>query len=263
MDMGLGGKVALVSAASKGLGRATALALAREGVNLAISSRNANVLAATASNIRRSTGVEVLAIPADVTKGEDILNFVDKAAEHFGRVDILVTNAGGPPAGTFDMFSDADWQAAINLTLMSVVRLIRATLPYMRKGGGGRIVNITSLSVKQPADDLLFSSSLRPAIVGLAKTISFALAKENILINNVCPGSHETDRIHELDEARAARERRPLAEVAAESMKSIPLGRRGDPAELAALVVFLCSSHSGFTTGATIQVDGGAYRGIM
>lgn len=263
MDMGLGGKVALVSAASKGLGRATALALAREGASLAICSRNATVLAATASDIHRMTGVEVLAIPADVTKGEDITNFVNKAAEHFGRVDILVTNAGGPPPGTFDMFSDADWQAAFNLTLMSVVRLIRATLPHMRKTGAGRIVNIASSSVKQPADGLLFSNSLRPAIIGLAKTLSFELAKENILINNVCPGAHETDRMHELDTDRAAREGRTLAEVAADGIKSIPLGRRGDPAELAALVVFLCSSHSGFTTGATIQVDGGAYRGIM
>jgi 3-oxoacyl-[acyl-carrier protein] reductase len=263
MDMGLRGKVALVSAASKGLGKAAALALAQEGASVAICSRNEAELKTTAEEIRQATGADVLAIRADVTKAADIANFVAKAGEHFGRIDILVTNAGGPPSGTFDMFSDADWQAAFELTLLSVVRLIRATLPYMRRGNGGRIVNIASASVKQPIEGLLFSNSLRPGIVGLAKTLSFELAKDNILVNNVAPGYHETDRVKELDAARAAREGRPVAEVARDSVKSIPLGRRGEPAELAALIVFLCAQQSAFITGATIQVDGGAYRGIM
>jgi len=263
MDMGLRGKVALVSAASKGLGKAAALALAREGVNVAICARNEAALAATEQEIRQATGVDVLAVTADVTKPEDIASFVSTAAAHFGRIDILVTNAGGPPSGTFDMFSDADWQAAFNLTLLSVVRLIRATLPHLRKAGGGRIVNIASASVKQPIEGLLFSNSLRPGIIGLAKTLSFELAKDNILINNVAPGYHDTDRIKELDAARAAREGRPVADVAGDNVRSIPLGRRGDPAELAALIVFLCSRHAGFMTGVTIQVDGGANRGIM
>jgi 3-oxoacyl-[acyl-carrier protein] reductase len=207
--------------------------------------------------------VDVLAIASDVTKSDDILHFVNAAAAHFGRIDILVTNAGGPPSGVFDSFSDADWQAAFDLTLMSVVRLIRATLPHMRKAGGGRIVNIASASVKQPIEGLLFSNTLRPGIIGLAKTLSFELAKDHILINNVAPGYHDTDRIKELDAARAAREGRAVADVARDNVKSIPLGRRGEPAELAALIVFLCSQQSAFTTGATIQVDGGAFRGLM
>jgi 3-oxoacyl-[acyl-carrier protein] reductase len=263
MDMGLRGKTALVTAASKGLGKAAAFALAREGVNPAICSRDEAVLQATASEIRRATGVDVLAIRADVTSATDITNFVSEAAGRFGQIDILITNAGGPPAGTFDMFSDADWQAAFNLTLLSVVRLIRAALPHLRRAGGGRIINITSSSVKQPIEGLLFSNSLRPAIIGLAKTLSFELARDNILVNNVAPGYHDTDRIKELDAAKAEREGRSVADVARDSLRSIPLGRRGEPAELAALIVFLCSSHAGFITGATIQVDGGAYRGIM
>ncbi len=263
MDMGLRGKVALVAAASKGLGKAAALALAREGANVAICARNAAALEAAAADIRSATGVDVLAVTADVTKAEDIGTFVTRAAEHFGRIDILVTNAGGPPPGTFDMFSDADWQAAFNLTLLSVVRMIRAALPYLRKAGGGRIVNITSASVKQPIEGLIFSNSLRPGIVGLAKTLSFELAKDNILVNNVAPGYHDTDRVKELDAARAAREGRSVADVARDNIKSIPLGRRGKPAELASLIVYLCSSHAGFITGATIQVGGGANRAIM
>ena len=263
MDLGLKGKVALVSAASKGLGKAAALALAAEGAHVAICARHETELRAAAEEIRSATGADVLAIPADVTRADDIQRFVDAAAEHFGRIDILVTNAGGPPSGTFDMFSDADWQAAFNLTLLSVVRLIRAALPHLRRAGGGRIVNITSSSVKQPIEGLLFSNTLRPGIIGLAKTLSLELAKDNILINNVAPGYHDTDRVKELDAARAAREGRTPAEVARETIKSIPLGRRGEPAELAALIVFLCSRHAAFMTGVTIQVDGGAQKGLF
>ena len=263
MDMQLRGKVALVTASSKGLGKATAFALAREGANVAICSRNEAAIQATAQEIRAATGVDVVAVQADVTKPDNITRFVTSAAEHFGRIDILVTNAGGPQSGSFDMFSDADWLAAVNLTLMSAVRLIRASLPYLRKAGSGRIVNILSVSTKQPIEGLLFSNSIRPAVAGLAKTLSFELAKDNILVHNVCPGTHDTDRIRELDAARAAREGRAVADVASDSLKSIPLGRRGKPEELAALVVFLCSAQAAFMTGTTIQVDGGAYRGIM
>jgi 3-oxoacyl-[acyl-carrier protein] reductase len=263
MDMQLRGKVALVTASSKGLGKAAAFALAREGVNLAICSRDEASIKATGKEIRDATGVDVLAMPADVTKPDDIERFVVTAAEHFGRIDVLVTNAGGPPSGTFDMFSDADWLAAVNLTLMSVVRLVRASLPHLRKAGGGRIINILSVSTKQPIEGLIFSNSIRPAVAGLAKTLSFELAKDSILVHNVCPGTHDTDRIKELDAARAAREGRTVAEVASDGVKSIPLGRRGKPEELAALIVFLCSAQASFMTGTTIQVDGGSYRGIM
>lgn len=263
MDMGLRGKAAVVFAASKGLGRAAALALAREGAAVAICARHDAELAATAAAIRQETGVDVMAMAADVTKAEDIQRFVDAAAQRFGRIDILVTNAGGPPSGAFDAFSDADWQAAFNLTLLSVVRMIRAALPHLRRAGGGRIVNITSSSVKQPIEGLLFSNALRPGVVGLAKTLSFELAKDNILINNVAPGYHDTDRVKELDAARAAREGRTVAEVSGDTVKAIPLGRRGEPDDLAALIVFLCSRQSSFMTGVTIQVDGGAQRGLF
>ena len=263
MDMGLRGKVALVAAASKGLGKATAFALAREGANVAICSRNTAALAATAGEIRQATGVDVLAVPADVTKAEDIDNFVTQAATHFGRIDILVTNAGGPPSGRFETFSDADWQAAFNLTFMSVVRMIRATLPHLRRAGGGRIVCIASGSVKQPIQGLLMSNSLRPGIVGLAKTLSLELAKENILVNCVLPGTHDTDRIRELDAARAQRESRPVAEVARERIGAIPVGRIGKPEELASLVVYYCSEQASFMTGTSIQVDGGENRALF
>jgi 3-oxoacyl-[acyl-carrier protein] reductase len=263
MDMGLRGKVALVAAASKGLGKAAAFALAREGAHLAICSRSQATLSATAQEIHQATGVDVLPIPTDVTRAEEITNFVNRAADHFGQINILVTNAGGPPAGNFEMFGDADWQAAFNLTLMSVVRMIRSALPHLRKAGGGRIVNIASDSVKAPIDGLIFSNTLRPAVIGLTKTLSFELIKDNILINNVCPGSFNTDRIQELDMAQARREGRPVAEVAAEKIKSIPMGRRGDPSELAAMICFLCSSQASYITGQTIVVDGGRYRGIL
>lgn len=263
MDLGLRGKVALVAAASKGLGKAVAMCLAEEGANVAICARDETVLNTTAREIRAATGVDVLAVPADVSKAEDIARFVDKAAQHFGHLDILVTNAGGPPSGTFASFGDADWQAAFNLTLMSAVRLIRAVVPHMRAAGGGRIVNIASLSVKQPIEGLLLSNSIRTAVVGLAKTLSFELAGDNILINNVCPGYYDTDRVKELDAAQAAREGRTIEEVAQEKAKTIPLGRRGRPEELGALVAFLCSRQAAYITGTTIQIDGGAYRGIM
>lgn len=263
MDTGLRGKVAVVSAASKGLGKAAALALAGEGANVAICSRDETTLAATAEEIRAATGVDVLPVTADVRKAEDIARFVEQAASHFGQINILVTNAGGPPPGTFDKITDADWQTAFELTLMSAVRLIRAVLPHMRRAGGGRIVNITSYSVKQPIPGLLLSNSIRPAVIGMAKTLSFELAKDKILINNVCPGDHETDRMLELDGAQATREGRSMEDVRNDKVKSIPLGRRGAPSELAALIVFLCSEKAAFMTGTTIQNDGGSYRGLM
>ncbi|MHB1134348.1 MAG: SDR family oxidoreductase [Chloroflexota bacterium] len=263
MDLGLRDKVAIVTAASQGMGKAVALGLAREGAKVAICSRRQEAISAAGEEIERATGSEVLALAADVTRPEDIERVVASTMQRFGRLDVLVTNAGGPPAGKFDDFADdAAWQAAFNLTLMSVVRLVRAAVPHMRAQGGGRIINIQSLSVKQPIDSLILSNAVRPGVIGLAKTLSFELAGDNILVNNVCPGRIATARVTENDQARAQREGRSLEEVTKQQQATVPLGRYGQPEEFANMVVFLASERASYITGATIQVDGGLFRGL-
>jgi len=262
MDLGLHDKGAIVAAASKGLGKAIALGLAREGAKVAICARHEEEVRLAAREIEVATGVEVLAVPADVTRQEDIIRLVERAALQFGRIDVLVTNAGGPPPGLFERFSDRDWEAAFNLTLLSVVRLVREVVPYMRRQGGGRIVNMTSISAKQPLPGLILSNAVRPAVVGLAKTLSQELAKDNILVNNVCPGRIATERVFKIDADVAAREGLPVAEVTRRMQADIPLGRYGTPEEVANLVVFLASTPASYISGATIQVDGGLFRGL-
>jgi 3-oxoacyl-[acyl-carrier protein] reductase len=194
MDLGLREKVALVLAASKGLGRACAAALAAEGADVAIGARNRQVVENTAQEIQRETGSHVLAVPTDVTREEDIEAIVAATVRVFGHIDILVNKAGGPPFGTFETVGDAQWQAAFELNLLSAIRLV---LPHMRKRGSGRIINIVSTSVKQPIDGLILSNATRVAVVGLAKSLSFELAPDNITVNNVCPGRFLTDRIRQ------------------------------------------------------------------
>jgi 3-oxoacyl-[acyl-carrier protein] reductase len=264
MDLGLKDKVAIVLAASKGLGRASAAALAAEGALVVIGARHADALEATAQQIRQASGSQALAVPTDVTKPEDLDRIVAEAVRAFGKVDILVNNAGGPPAGSFDNFGDAQWQAAFELNLLSAVRLIRLVLPHMRKQGGGRIVNIVSTSVKQPIDGLLLSNAIRTSVVGMAKTLSIELAPENITVNNVCPGRILTDRIRQLNKMdekiqRGMKEEDLLKEVA----RDIPMKRIGMPEELGALVAFLASQQAGYITGTTIQVDGGLTRTLL
>ncbi len=195
MDLGLKGKVALVLAASKGLGRASAAALAAEGTLITIGARNRQALEQAAREIQRESGSRILAVPTDVTKVEELEAIVATTVHEFGRIDILVNNAGGPPAGTFETLDDGQWQAAFELTLLSTVRLIRLVLPYMRQVGEGRIINIVSTSVKEPIADLLLSNAIRPGVVGLAKTLSIELASHNITVNNICPGRILTDRL--------------------------------------------------------------------
>jgi 3-oxoacyl-[acyl-carrier protein] reductase len=263
MDMGLRGRVAAVAAASSGLGRAVAQGLAEEGARVALCSRDEARARAAAEDIARSTGVETMAIVADVSRSEDAGRFVREAAHRWGRLDVLVTNAGGPPPGSFDELDDAAWQRAFELNLLSTARLIRAALPHMRAGGWGRVVTITSTSVKAPIGGLLLSNSIRAGVVGLVKTLSVELAPENILVNNVCPGRLDTDRVRSLDEDRARRTGRSVEEIRQENEARIPLGRLGDPRELANLVVFLCGEPASYITGTTIQVDGGALPNLF
>lgn len=263
MDLGLKGKVAVVAAASKGLGKASAIALAKEGVNVAICSRNQAELLEAAREIGSSTGVEVLAIPADVTKPADVEKLVEETVNRFGRIDILVNNAGGPPAGTFETLGDEDWAKAIELNLFSTIRLTRAVLPYLKKQGTGRIINITSYSVKQPINELILSNAARAGVTGLAKSLSNEFGKYNITVNNVLPGLHATDRLTHLHEVRAKNQKRPVEDIRADENKSIPLGRIGDPADFGSVVAFLASQQAGYITGQSLVVDGGAYKGLM
>jgi 3-oxoacyl-[acyl-carrier protein] reductase len=263
MDLGLEGKVALVGGASRGLGRAVAEGLAREGCRVGIAARGREALEATAQQIGEATGVEVLPVVCDMARYEDIKRFVAETVERFGRLDIVVNNAGGPPLGTFDDHSEEAWQKALDQNLLSAVRTIRETLPHLRRQGGGRIINITSLAVKQPIDGLILSNTARLGVVGLAKTLSRELGPENILVNNVCPGSTMTDRIRELFQARADAEGRSFEEVMEEEAQRIPVKRLAQPEDLAALVVFLASEPARHITGTTIQVDGGSTAAVM
>lgn len=263
MDLGLKGRAAAVAAASRGLGRACAEALAAEGASVAICGRDGARIRETADAIARQTGARMLAFVADVAVAEQCRAFVRGAAESFGRLDILVTNTGGPRPGGFEAVSDTDWEQAYRLTLGNVVQLVRAAAPYMRKNGWGRIVNITSLSAKQPVDGLVLSNSFRPAIIGLAKTLSNELGRDGILVNNVSPGYTRTDRLDELVEVRARAAGSSPERVLADMAQGIPVGRVAEPAELAAVVAFLCSERASYVTGATIPVDGGAIRGLL
>ncbi len=263
MDLGLKDRVAIVAASSRGLGRACALELAREEARVVLCSRDAERLAATAGEIAAATGVEPFWMAIDLTQPAQIRHLVDEALRRHGRIDVLVTNNGGPPPGYFEGLDDAAWQGAWELTLMSAVRLIRAVLPAMRAQGWGRIINLTSVSTKQPMDDLIFSNAYRSAVMGVSKTLSAQLAAEGITVNAVAPGYIRTDRVVQLDRARAAREGITVEQVLANRLKDYPIGRMGEPEELAALVAFLASERAGYITGTTIQVDGGYCKGLF
>ncbi len=264
MDLGLREKIAIVMAASKGLGRASAEALAAEGARVTIGARDAETLEQTAQEIQQATGSRVLAVPVDVTRAEDLDAIVAATVREFGRIDVLVNNAGGPKPGTFEALGDEYWQAAFELNLLSTVRVIRLVLPHMRKTGSGRIINIVSTSVKQPIDGLLLSNSVRAGVIGLAKTLSVELAPDNITVNNVCPGRILTDRLRQLyriDERvqLGTSEEAILREMA----QGIPMGRIGNPEDLGAFVAFLSSRQAAYITGTTTQIDGGLVRAML
>jgi 3-oxoacyl-[acyl-carrier protein] reductase len=245
------------------LGKACALELSRERARVVICARDGARLSAAANEIHNTTGAEILPVEADLTDPAQILHLVDETLRRYRRVDVLVTNNGGPPAGFFDDFDDKAWFAAHQLTLMSAVRLIRAVLPAMRAQQWGRIINITSVSVKQPIDNLLLSNVYRPGVVGLTKTLSAQVAADGITVNNVAPGYTRTDRVLELSRARAAAEGKTVEEILAETTASYPMKRMGEPEELAALVAFLASERASYITGTTIQVDGGQFKGML
>jgi 3-oxoacyl-[acyl-carrier protein] reductase len=263
VDLGLAGKVALVGGASRGIGRAVAAGLAQEGCRVAICARDQSRLDATANEIGAAAGVDVLAVPCDMSVAADIERFVRETATHFGRLDIVVNNAGGPPPGTFETHDDAAWQKALDQNFFSVVRTVRAALPHLRAAGGGRIVNITSIAVKEPIAGLILSNAARLGVVGLAKTLSRELGPDNITVNNVCPGLTLTDRMRELYGGRAQATGRSLEDVLAEESARIPLRRLAEAKDVAALVIFLASDPARQITGTTIQVDGGSTAAAM
>lgn len=256
MNLNLNGKAALVAASSKGLGYGSARALALEGAKVCLNGRDLDALEAAASKLRAETGATVITAAGDLGKAEDVARVVESAVREFGGLDVLITNVGGPPAGDFDAFDDAAWAAGVEVTLMPVIRLIRAALPAL-EANGGAIVNIQSTSVKEPIAGLLLSNSLRPAVVGLSKTMAPQLAKHGIRINTVGPGSFDTDRIKALVTRRANQSGRTFNEQLALLNEACPMGRLGDPSELGALVAFLASGAASYITGQTIFCDGG------
>lgn len=262
MDLGIEKKVAVVTASSSGLGKASALGLATEGAHVVISGRDGERLQQAEALIRKEAKGDVLAVQMDVTSNEDIDMLVDKVIEQFGTVHILVNNAGGPPPGFFWETTDEQWQEAFELTLMSSIRLTRGFLPFMREQRWGRIINITSSTVKQPINELLLSNSLRLGVLGWAKTLANQLAAEGILVNNLCPGWTRTERVTRLTEARASSNDSSAEEEEAVIASGIPLGRLGTAEEFANLLVFMASERASNITGTTIQVDGGATAGF-
>jgi 3-oxoacyl-[acyl-carrier protein] reductase len=259
VNLGLDDKVALVCGASRGLGRAIAGELAAEGASLALCSRDAGRLEAAAAAL----GGDVLAVPADLAVAGEPTRVVEAVAKRFGRLDILVANTGGPPAGTHDTLTLEDWDAATALLLRSTVELAAAALPGMKERGWGRILTVTSVAVKQPVDNLILSNSLRAAVTGYAKTLAREVAGTGITVNTILPGCTATERITELNQANAEREGVDIAEVEARLVASIPLGRLAEPEEFAALAAFLASERAAYITGGAFAVDGGWLRGLL
>ena len=302
MDLGLEGRVALVTGASRGLGRACALELLREGASVMLVARDGLRLAAAAEELageaeaprrraadrldpvtaddadiwlaqrppggRSSAAQRIGWLAADVADPEAPARAVTATVERFGRLDALVVNAGGPPAGPFESIGEEQWDRAVETTFRSAVRLVRAALPHLReervrRAGGGRIVFITSISVRSPVANLVTSNALRPGVVGLMKTLSIELGPEGILVNAVAPGRIATERLRELDDDAARRTGKPVSEIEAANLAAIPLGRYGDPAELGSVVAFLCSSRASYVSGTVVGVDGAAARSLL
>jgi len=262
VDLGLKDRVAIVAAASQGLGKAAAMALAREGARLAICARTSAKIQAAAEEIRAATGVEVLARAIDVTENDAVGGLVKETLERFGRIDVCVTNAGGPPSKTFAETSVEDWRSAVNLNLMSTLYFAREVLPVMQKQRWGRFLTITSVAVKQPIDGLILSNSVRSAVSGLVKSLANEYGRYNVLVNNVCPGYTRTERLTELATHLAAGGSATPEQIERRWTDQIPLGRLAEVEEFASVLAFLASERASYVTGASIAVDGGLVRGI-
>jgi 3-oxoacyl-[acyl-carrier protein] reductase len=263
MDLGLKGKVALIAGGSTGLGKAVAMELAREGAKISICARDRTKLEAAAAHIKRETDGEVFTFSADLTDTADARAFVRSAIDHYGTADILVNNAGGPPSLPLMEIDDDLWQEAFRLNLMSTIAMTTEVIPTLKAKKWGRIINITSISVKQPIEGLILSNTIRSGVIGFAKTLSTELAPYQVTINSVCPGYTLTDRVTDLSKVLAERENTMPENIFNQWESAIPMGRLGTPEEFAAMVTFLASNRAGYITGAAIQIDGGWYRGIM
>lgn len=261
MDLGLREKVALVTGSSRGLGFATARLLAQEGARVAINSRSAEKANQAAVQVEQETGAQVVGLEGDVTQPDIPAQLVAQTAEKLGGLDLLVTNAGGPPSGSFESFDDLAWERAIQASLMSHVRLIRAALPHLRRSAAPSVLTITSYSVKQPIPNLVLSNSIRSATIGLTKTLALELGKDGIRINSILPAWTETERITELMTARAQANGTRVEEEIAKQSRESSLGRMGTPQEFANAAVFLLSPAASYITGVMLTIDGGMYKG--
>jgi 3-oxoacyl-[acyl-carrier protein] reductase len=263
MDLKLSGKCALVTGASRGLGYAAALGLASEGCQVAINSRNAESISAAADKIRAATGATVIGLPGDVTDPATADRLVQQTVGAFSCLDLLLTNSGGPPAGKFNDFDDAAWQTAVDLNLLSHVRLIRAALPYLKRSSAASVLTITSYSVKQPIPNLVLSNSIRAATVGLTKSLALELGSEGIRFNSILPAWTETERVYELMAHRASINGTTVDEEIARQSKDSVFARMGSPQEVANAAVFLLSPAASYITGVMLSVDGGMYKGVL
>jgi 3-oxoacyl-[acyl-carrier protein] reductase len=263
MDLGLRGRVALIAAGSKGLGKAVAEELAAEGALLVLCARGEDALRHTADAIRKRLGTKVYTVQADVGKPGEPERVVLEAQAQFGKVDILLTNSGGPPAGPFESLTPAAWADATRLVLDSVVAFCRAVIPGMKERRWGRILNVSSIAAKQPVDNLMLSNSIRAAVIGFARTLANEVAAFGVTVNNLLPGFTRTDRMVELAEVTAKQEGITPEAALARYAAQVPMGRMGEPREFAALAGFLASERASYITGQSIAVDGGWIRGLL